>query len=319
MNIVRDSHSPLDKPKGLVKSVREGLKYTRLTEDEVADLRRALRGIIRRLDQLENSALASGRVLIGQSRERITASTPAELTPTALDPFLGTIRTSMQSLAGDTERLVQGFAIEGANLGEEFGLAQMRALGITPEELGPTGLSADRIRQMSRAAAAEAQAVILDASAKLQGEIARVFLKPKPTQGELAGVLKASLSTRRKGGGFSGAIAKVATNLRTTLGQFFSMASDELQRKAAEKDKNLRKIWVTKGDAKVRNDHNIAGSKFGRGGNPGPIPVKKRFKVGSASLRFPRDPDGKGGSKAVKAQVINCRCDSVLVRIEPKK
>ncbi len=294
------------------------MKIVSLTEDEVSDLRRILRGVIGRLDQLENSALGSGRILINQSRERITASRPAELTPTALDPFLVTIRTSMQALAGDMERLVQGFAIEGANLGEEFGLAQMRALGITPEQLGPTALPVAQIRSMSRAAAAEAQSAIQTAGAQLQAEIARVFLKPKPTQAELAEVLKSNLSSRRKGGSFSGAIAKVATNLRTTLGQFFSIASEELQKKAAETDKNLRKIWVTKGDAKVRSDHNIAGAKFGRGGNPGPIPVKKRFKVGGASLRFPRDPDAKGGTKQVQKQVINCRCDSVLVRVEAK-
>lgn len=296
-----------------------GTRYIRLTEDELADLQRSLRGIIRRLDGLERASVASSRALIGTSKGRIRGSVPTVLTPSNLDPFLGTIRTSMDALAGDFELLVQSFAIEGANLGEEFAQAQMSALGLTPDVLGPASLPIAEIRAQSRAAAAEARAVILDTSAKLQAEVARVFLKPKPTAGELAQVVQAQLSQRRSGGSFSGAIAKIATNLRTTLGRFFSTASEELQKKAAELDPSLRKIWVTKGDAKVRADHVTAGSSHGRGGNPGPIKVKARFKVGRARLRFPRDPDAKGGRKQVLKQVINCRCDSVLVRVEEAK
>ena len=287
-----------------------------LREDKVTDLRRALRGVISRLNALEAEALTLSRQAVTAARRQVEFAVPESLGPEQIGPFLTIVNLQMERLGTEFESLILGFAAEGADMGEEFANAQLVALGIDPQTLPQAGLAASEFRSQSRGLAGEAKALIRQAGAKLEAEAARAFLGEKPSRKGLLDVIRANMSVRRSEGSLSGVIARIATNLRTALGRFFSLASEQVQKEAEKVDKNLRKIWVTKGDAKVRPDHVRAGIDHGTTGNPGPIGVKKRFKVGQARLRFPRDPDAKGSQRAVQAQVINCRCDSVLIRVE---
>lgn len=63
----------------------------------------------------------------------------------------------------------------------------------------------------------------------------------------------------------------------------------------------LRKVWFTMGDQQVRPSHAAVNGQSRvvtqvRGGGPG------MFRVGGASMEYPRDPSGP------PAEVINCRC-----------
>jgi hypothetical protein len=63
----------------------------------------------------------------------------------------------------------------------------------------------------------------------------------------------------------------------------------------------MRKIWIGRNDGKERDSHI---SKNGQKVGP-----KEYFKFGNGvELRYPGDRDGKGGRKAIGAEVINCRC-----------
>jgi len=57
------------------------------------------------------------------------------------------------------------------------------------------------------------------------------------------------------------------------------------------------KVWLTSGDAEVRESHRTAGETYAEG-----IPLNQPFIVGSSALMHPADPAGEA------AEVINCRC-----------
>jgi len=278
-----------------------------LREDEVADLQRQLRGIIRRLDELERGAFTASASLIRNTRGQVQDVIPDRITPGDFPAFSGNVSSLMTTLQTNFGDLVESFAFEGVSLGEDFAEQQLRSVGIDPASLGAVGLTGAQFRSIAGASAAEAEAAIQAAASRLNAELARVFLAPEPNLTKIRTVIKDNLSTRRSGGSLSGAIAKVSANLRTSLGRMFSEASEAIQKAAAERDPSLRKMWVTKGDAKVREDHVIAGRNHGRRGKPGPIKVTERFQVGRVRLRFPRDPDARGGRRQVQAQVIRCR------------
>ena len=66
----------------------------------------------------------------------------------------------------------------------------------------------------------------------------------------------------------------------------------------------LYKRWISVGDERVRHTHRIAASKP-------PIPVTSLYRVGDTFMRFPADPQAFGGN--VAAEVINCRCRSLVI------
>jgi len=289
----------------------------RLTEADVADLKRNVRGVIARLNGIEREALTQSRLLVSQARSNIMASVPDTPTPSGVDPFVGQIRTEFSRMATEFDRIIGNFAIDAANLGEQFAQQQAKAAGLDPAKFAGVGVSAGQVRGLSRALAAETSSIIQQVGSRVQSEAARAFLVPEPKITDIRRAVTDQMKLRAAGGGgLSGAIAKIASQIRNALGRFFSIASHEVQKAIEGDDPNVRKIWVTKGDAKVRAQHQSAGVRFGPGGTPGPLKVKTPFRIGGVRLRFPRDPEAKGSRRQVQAQVINCRCDSVLIRLE---
>lgn len=95
-----------------------------------------------------------------------------------------------------------------------------------------------------------------------------------------------------------------ATNIAVTESlQATETIRYESARNSSETAKyRMRKVWFTQGDSRVRASHSAVNGQSrvvnhqGWGGRPG------KFKVGGASLRYPRDPVGPPG------EIINCRC-----------
>ena len=96
--------------------------------------------------------------------------------------------------------------------------------------------------------------------------------------------------------------------VRTEQGRVFNIANQERMGQARKQLPDLRKQWVTAGDASVRPDHAKAGRDYAPGGNPGPIPIDEDYIVGGVPLSMPSAPGGD------PAQVVNCRCQSVAWR-----
>ena len=64
------------------------------------------------------------------------------------------------------------------------------------------------------------------------------------------------------------------------------------------------KEWLDSGDNRVRDTHRAAGSQYGEGGNPGPIPLDQPFIVGGQQMMYPLD----GSLGANVGEIAQCRC-----------
>ncbi len=91
-------------------------------------------------------------------------------------------------------------------------------------------------------------------------------------------------------------IGKARTIARTETLSAVSQGQWAAVKNAQEVIPNLKKIWITAGDERVRPSHT--------NNNGVELSVDEKFANG---LRFPRDPQGSAG------EVINCRCTLVMV------
>jgi hypothetical protein len=123
-------------------------------------------------------------------------------------------------------------------------------------------------------------------------------------------VAKRIVTPTRKKGDVSArnALAKAEKFARADVRQTFNAANQVSS--AGQKVKGKKKIWIAKMDGIERTAHRVAHIEYGIGGKPGPIPVKKNFKVGGKPLMFPGDPKGDAWN------IINCRCVSVEITPE---
>jgi len=64
----------------------------------------------------------------------------------------------------------------------------------------------------------------------------------------------------------------------------------------------MMKVWFTQADARVRRTHSPLNGQSRVMTDPQGKPVRSTFRVGGASLAYPRDPSGPPG------EVIHCRC-----------
>jgi hypothetical protein len=146
---------------------------------------------------------------------------------------------------------------------------------------------------------------------KIKSEIADGVLKGK-TPNEIAKdmVAKRIVTPTRKKGDVSArnALAKAEKFARADVRQTFNAANQVSS--AGQKVKGKKKIWIAKMDGIERAAHRVAHIEYGIGGKPGPIPVRRNFKVGGERLMFPGDPKGKPHN------IINCRCVSVEITPE---
>ena len=146
---------------------------------------------------------------------------------------------------------------------------------------------------------------------KVKAEIADGVLKGKsPNQIAKDMVAKRVVTPTRKKGDVSArnALAKAEKFARADVRQTFNAANQVSS--AGQKGKGKRKIWIAKMDGIERNAHRVAHIEYGIGGKPGPIPVRRNFKVGGKPLMFPGDPKGDAWN------IINCRCVSVEITPE---
>jgi len=105
-----------------------------------------------------------------------------------------------------------------------------------------------------------------------------------------------------------GTIAYQAERIvRTETNAIYSLASHIRQDQAAEVTPSPKKSWITAHDARVRPDHVSAGRRYGRGGDPGPIPFDQAYLVGGERMQFPHDPSASARER------INCRCISIML------
>ena len=146
---------------------------------------------------------------------------------------------------------------------------------------------------------------------KVKAEIADGGLKGKsPNQIAKDMVAKrVGTPTRKKGDASArNALAKAEKFARADVRQTFNAANQVSS--AGQKVKGKKKIWIAKMDGIERNAHRVAHIEYGIGGKPGPIPVRRNFKVGGKRLMFPGDPKGDAWN------IINCRCVSVEITPE---
>lgn len=106
-----------------------------------------------------------------------------------------------------------------------------------------------------------------------------------------------------------GALARAERLTRLEIRQVFNAANFAQSRAEQRTRPGIRKTWITQGDKDVRATHQAAGNRYRVGGNPGPIPLRNRFEVGKARLRFPADPSGPD------EEIMGCRC--FVVEITP--
>lgn len=98
-----------------------------------------------------------------------------------------------------------------------------------------------------------------------------------------------------------GIAARAETDLRTEMGRAFNLATFSQQQEAAARIPGLTKSWTATGDVRTRPTHLRAHMKY----KNRPIPIRDKFQVGSARLRYPLDPAGP------PEETINCRCRTV--------
>lgn len=93
---------------------------------------------------------------------------------------------------------------------------------------------------------------------------------------------------------------RAVTVARTeTIGALNAGRHDAFAQVAADLDEDLEQMWLSTIDARTRPAHAAADQQR--------VPIGQPFTVGGASLMFPGDPTGPA------AQVINCRCTTLLV------
>lgn len=96
--------------------------------------------------------------------------------------------------------------------------------------------------------------------------------------------------------------------VRTETNAVYSLASHLRQNQAVDiAMPQALKTWITAHDIRVRPSHVLAGQRYGRGGDPGPVPFPTAYMVGGEAMQHPHDP------KASAKERINCRCISILI------
>lgn len=105
--------------------------------------------------------------------------------------------------------------------------------------------------------------------------------------------------------------ARMETQTETELAQIFNAAAGS-GATAEGKPGNL-KTWVNR-PPRIRPTHLEAARRYRIGSNPGPIPVRQRFRVGNARLLYPLDPTDPTGFHP--EEIINCKC--LVVEIMPE-
>ena len=110
-----------------------------------------------------------------------------------------------------------------------------------------------------------------------------------------------------------GSLAQAEKQTRTEVRQAFNTANFAQSQAEGRAIPGTKKIWVTQMDTDVRPSHRSAGRRYSVDGDPGPVPLRQKFLVGEARLRFPNDPAGPPG------ETVNCRCFMVEITPEVKE
>lgn len=98
-------------------------------------------------------------------------------------------------------------------------------------------------------------------------------------------------------GVIDGGRKRAITIVRTEVGRTYSTAAQARQRQASELLPGLKKQWRRSGKIHSRASHDAADGQI--------VPVNEPFKVGGASIMYPRDP------AAPARHTVNCGCESL--------
>ena len=276
--------------------------------------------IVTRGDRLTDRGVRQAWETLTDARRTVLdalATTPREIGPDGLENYssyqLQTLLASIDSAGAAFERnfarVLRGTTAESFELGAT----------ITPESLRGIGLDLQFAPDISRAQLAVAaqlypdliSQVSNDFRTRVKREISLGVLGARPT-GEVQNNVVELLRTQpRRRDRQLGPLAYQAERIvRTEMMTTFNLANDIRHAEAARQVPGLKKIWLTAGDMRVRNDHVMAGARYRVGGNPGPIPIDEDFVVGGELANGPHDP------RLSAAQKIHCRCVRILWKPE---
>lgn len=131
------------------------------------------------------------------------------------------------------------------------------------------------------------------------------------------------LRDKISGAGFDNAQFKAERIIRTQMGMVFGTATFDRLSALSEQFPFLGKGWRASRDSRTRLGHREAGERYARGKG---IPIAERFVLnvydergkgaakllGTATLRFPVDPEAQPAGRLAAASVIMCRCNAFV-------
>jgi uncharacterized protein with gpF-like domain len=203
-------------------------------------------------------------------------------------------------------RPIVGGAIETAwHDGSAFAAATLRSVGV---HLGPSPeVGLGQVRVLQTLGGDLVTAVGHDFRARARRAVTMGVLTGQPPtaiQSTIAALL-ATEPARQEGR--LGTIATQAERIvRNELMNAFSVANAARHDEIAAQTPDLRKWWSSAEDARVRPTHAAADGRYRPGGEVGPIPVARDYRVGREAAAFPKDPRLSPGES------VNCRCVSIL-------
>lgn len=155
--------------------------------------------------------------------------------------------------------------------------------------------------------------LVTDISEKMRQTInanMRLGILGEKSPGDLINELSRDKNFKR--GRFKSVKDRAELITRQEINRTLSLATIQREGVWAEVVPGLSKYWLTAGDELVRQTHKGVGARTNPASGGTPIPIKAKFNVGGFKARGPHD------ASLPAKEVMNCRCRSVRIFVEPK-
>lgn len=234
---------------------------------------------------------------------------------------LTALLADVDRMIGDTESALARLAAEELQRSAERGEAAVnepaRSVGIVVAPALP-GLDADLVTATFGNTVDLLSIPMKQFGADVKAGIRRVALAGDNKFEELQ-----RLRDKIGGAGFDDAQFKAERIIRTEIGRVFNAAQFDRMNALAANFPFLRKGWRSTKDGRTRTGHREAGTLYARGQG---IKIADVFQVkvyderdgkapkliGTASLRFPLDPNAQPSGKIAAGATIMCRCNGFV-------
>lgn len=237
-------------------------------------------------------------------------------------------RFNLQALLADVDRLIRQTeaAIQGAIATELDGAAERGTAGADEPTRAVGVIMAPGLPGIDAALVDAAFGNVVDlltVPMKQYGADVKAGLRRVSMAGDNKFEEIQKLRDKIAGGGFDNAQFRAERIIRTEVGRVFNAAQFNRMETLAQTFKFLRKGWRSTNDGRTRIGHREAGTNYARGqgiriASPFSVkvynerPGKSAKLIGTASLRFPLDPNATPAGHIAAGATIMCRCNGFV-------